>query len=105
MSNELVADLIDDSADLIEKHDWCQRTDHDDHGRFCMAGALRRVAIEQPYYNRRDYVFDRARSALLVHMKLEMPRIMCIEAWNDAPFRMKQQVLDLMRLVAKEQRE
>jgi hypothetical protein len=96
-----VADVLDDAADYIEKHGWCQNRLTDIAGRVCAAGAIRAALgiaeSEIPgdtYHAVRHAIY---RVAPLTH---EVP----LPSWNDAPDRTEQDVLDMFRAAAKAER-
>ena len=98
MTDEQLADLVDDAADLIETDGWIQDAEHTDLG-YCMIGALRRASGFHIHMDGFSH-FSSACEAIMNRM-----RINDIATWNDHDGRTKQEVLDNMRLVAKELRK
>jgi hypothetical protein len=90
--SDQVADVLDDAADLLETHEWAPGGD----GGRCALGALHSIARATRGLRRR------ALAALAD--SLGLPYGYMIPAWNDAPGRTKQQVLDAFRVAAKAER-
>ena len=40
--------LLDDAAAILESSGWCQKAMYDEHGRYCMMGAIRQAANSSP---------------------------------------------------------
>jgi hypothetical protein len=87
------ADVLDDAADLLERQGWCQVYMEDSDGRHCVVGALSAAAAVA--HSRVAH----AGAENAIWARVGMPT-----AWNDAPERTEQEVLDLLRSVAKDQR-
>lgn len=112
--SEEIADVLDNAADLIESKGWIQNAYRDANG-YCSVGAIMGVfnlvelnqEDEAHSDEHIDFLTDSAEVALI--RKLRDKGAIGVEAgvigWNDASGRTKQQVLDLFREVAKEQRD
>lgn len=103
--------ILRGATELIERG-WCQ--DHaacDEHGAsadweaknaasFCTLGAVARATRSLQFNVFKDGVYDRVVAAL----KARLPDGYrgSVPAWNDAPERTKQEVLDLLRYAEKE---
>lgn len=113
------ADILEQAAELLESENvtWIQGNYHRIqvvkdgsmvHG-FCAVGALRKVAgiiIDRHDALRLKAVDDAGKSLLMVAMP-ELPsawRSCWVEAWNDAEGNTQEQVIDTMKLAAKELR-
>ncbi|MGI8682037.1 MAG: DUF6197 family protein [Mycobacteriales bacterium] len=95
-----VADVLDDAADYIETNGWCQKTMYaagdGPHPAACAMGAILRTAPEGHWFVGR--AIDE-----LAHTVGHTVRRSSV-AWNDDPDRTEQQVLDMLRLAAKDAR-
>lgn len=98
--DDLIADIVDDGADYIEKNGWHKgdlyEKGHDhDHPPACFMGGLIQGNQYEDGSNKVQlyYVVTRVQEAL------EMPG--SLAAWNDHAAQDKQEVLDKMRLAAK----
>ena len=104
VSNEVIADIVENGADYIEKWGWCRRKLYDwqavdsyqEYPPACIVGGL--------------MVGNRMRGALRNRVLMEtlvskfreaVPEVGAVSAWNDYECETKQQALDLMRLAAK----
>ena len=104
VSNEEIAEVIEDGADYIEKWGWHQGdlyawkavSTYQDRPPACMMGGL--------------MVGNRMRGALQQRVPMEIlvgkfrkaaPEVGAISAWNDYVCQSQQQALDMMRLAAK----
>lgn len=93
--SDQIADVIDATADAIETYGWIQGRFGSTEKGFCVLGALKFVVfvLEEDYL-----LHDRAQVAIQGHIGMHVP------PWNDADGRTQQQVLDELRLIAKEER-
>ena len=87
-----VADVLDDAADYIEKHGWCQGRHVAPDGRVCAVEALNRVSCDGPLQRN-------AQIALI-----DVTGASWIAAWNDREGRTQAEVLGAFRLAAKQER-
>ena len=105
MSDE-VADLIDAAADKIEKDGfhqgayfpgaWISKSRRVPAGvPVCILGAINAVGYSEPVLRR---------FAIATIGRLVPPSFYSIPAWNDHPGRTQQEVLDLLRKAAKQER-
>lgn len=117
LSNSHIADVLDDAADVIEKHGWNQgHLISDDGTSVCAMGALDYVTdgislrdgkfICIPSINMSSsydaLLANAAVNALCIQLKRECEDgIDGIATWNDTPGRTKQEVLDMLRKTAK----
>lgn len=107
--------LLNKAADLIEEHGWWHKGDAvRPAGSLCIIDAVRRAVVLNA--NDRQFVDTAAKFGfieqkprslalfLIIHLGLHpypSPTSSLIE-WNDAPERIKQEVLDALRNTAKE---
>lgn len=77
-----------DAADYIEKHGWCQHSLQDPNGRVCIFGAIDLVTADPDVLGNAVVRLSRQVSYYP------------ITAWNDAPERTKQEVVDTLRAAA-----
>jgi hypothetical protein len=92
--SDQVADVLDDAADLLEREGWTQWAQVSPEG-ICAGHALRQASI--PTY----VLAHPARQSFTSHIGVGY---WDLTAWNDAPERTKQQVLDAFRAAAKAER-
>lgn len=106
MSNEKVADALDDAADYIERYGWKQGSLGVEDGALqprCLLGALMcqdefSVAWDAKTFARRKLAdFDQVIVQPALYGSLAI--------WNDTEGRTKQEVLDFLRYCAKEARK
>lgn len=109
------ADILEAAADLLETKGWTKGAYHrdmynesdDDDGQhaasYCAAGAIRRVTG--------CYDFTRARRESFVNRATDIEKMLAREVgeltlpgWNDKPERKRDEVIDLMKEVAKDLR-
>ena len=93
-THEEIADVLDGAADVIERDGWFRLGDEptrDGDGGACVFVALDRAGD-------RDL-----RGYLALSRSLGLDTVLTT-AWNDAPERTKQEVLDALRLAAKSER-
>jgi len=97
MDHEQIANALDDAADYIEQHGWFSvRANHysDGDDPACAVVAIDRVAQDRPYL-----------AVSVFEAWLGTADGICdLVAWNNAPERTKQEVLDAFRAVAKQER-
>lgn len=119
--SEHTADILDDAADLIENNPWLQRGGWHleyDHGLCLEGGIFAAMGVTNarslmpfracPAYRAvADYLGPDLRPR---HMNLtgqegdEFVYYPPLYTWNDSPKRTKQEVLDVLRLAAKQER-
>lgn len=105
MSDE-VADLLDAAADAIEKYGHTKYVGGNKDVGFCTIGAVTAVACE-PVFSRDSHPCSR----ILRHQALDtvatvagLTSFVSIPRWNDEDERTQQDVLDVLRKAAKEER-
>lgn len=110
------ADLLDKAVDILETRGWCQHKYGDDteEGTKCAVGALRRASWELQYHRggRRELAHDvkvsqsftRAYKAVQFEVGEQQPDSvgLSIEAWNDEGGRTADEVIELLKGVAKD---
>lgn len=94
---EEVANLIEDTADLLERSGWCQHTPEDSQGRHCITGALGMV---QPSSG----LASQVETVILKRIHKNGSKALQVETWNDYWKRTEQEVLDTLRQAAKDAR-
>jgi hypothetical protein len=121
LSNEQVADLLDDAADLLEYGGWTQGQSRDpETGAMCATAAIDRVAYTQTNYKLGAYVPMVTGLARYLNSNpvwwrsLLHPSVSeairnstisnAIVGWNDDKERTAQEVLDAFRAAAKDLR-
>lgn len=92
MTHESVSDVLDDAADYIEQHGWCQES-MDGTSR-CLSMAMSEVAPSDALWKSAFEAVERA-------VGIRGVSLIC---WNDHPGRTKQEVLDALRAAAKAER-
>ena len=100
IDNEVIADVIEDGADYIEKNGW-HRFDlygkvEDGFPPACMMGGIMVANTDEDTGRSRVglwYVVQRFREVI--------PMVQTMSAWNDYEAKDVQEVLDTMRLAAK----
>lgn len=101
MSDE-IADRIDGAADAIETLGWKQFSLGNPHDGFCVMGAL-------PWVCQGDEATQATAEALADSWKklgiISLSRVPRVIQWNDNTCGSKQEMLDALRLAAKDQRE
>lgn len=109
-TDEEIADIIDDGADYIEEHGWCQGGLYDwiaadQYPPACiMGGLLVGNAVQNDVINRLSVLYTTGRmpmNVVVTAFRDHAPEIGTISAWNDQVCETQQQALDLMRTVAK----
>lgn len=88
-----VGKLLWQAADLLEECGWCQHRIEDDYGRMCLVGSIQ-AALRMS--QRADPVFCHA-VVYRLKRRLELP-----VQWNDQPERTQEQVVDMLRELARE---
>lgn len=91
------ADLLDLAADVIETRGWCQRAWEDPEGKVCLLGAIN-VADQLIHNGRLSSVGEEATTAVRRHLNG------FTLIWNDWPGRTEFEVIDALRLTAKDLR-
>lgn len=104
ISNEVIADIVENGADYIEKWGWCRRKLYDwqavdsyqDYPPACIMGGLM-------VGNRVKFCMDKQAplEAIVSKFREAVPEVGAVSAWNDHVCTSQQQALDLMRLAAK----
>lgn len=101
VSTRTIANVLDDAADLIENKGWVQGTMWNNNG-FCIRGAIVITASTGSlefktlaYLSRYMYVNGYVKLPVLPGG---------LEAWNDNPSRSKFEVMECLRMAAKEWR-
>lgn len=107
-----IAEVLDGAADVIERDGWCQNDLTSDDGRHCLMGAIGAhlgTLSESGWWNL--LAFDEveskitaARDAAALAAQIDVGPGMNVANWNDAPERTEQEVLDALRLAAKQER-
>jgi hypothetical protein len=103
MNQELIADTLDNAADIIDERGWTQEPNgHGDHGEVCMVVAMG-IAT---YHND---IFHECKGAVITN--LDLPPCGCgcgaasIPTWNDTPGRTKEDVTNALHKIANIVRE
>lgn len=91
-TSEEVATALENAADYIEVHGWCQGNFENDDGGVCMSSALGRANSSEV-----------AMSALRTLYR-QPPCSLGVIPFNDAGGRTKFEVIDVLRLTAKDLR-
>jgi hypothetical protein len=103
---EEVATVLEDAADYIDVHGWCQRRAVDVSGRVCLVGAITRAAIAGQ--GQRSFgVSGPAMGAVAAYLALHRDFWRGVEwlpPWNDTRGRTQDEVTDTLRRAAKEVR-
>jgi hypothetical protein len=84
------ARILNDAADLIDLHGWCQGTIRSVDGCYCIVGAVDAAANVDGGWGYRD-----ARDAVSREVDSSM-----LDKWNDRPDRTKDQVTTALRNAA-----
>lgn len=87
-----VAQVLEDAADHIEQKGWCQGEYEADGGAVCAVGALDYATG----VSARGWLFGPAHRVFQRRLGLH------IENWNDAPERTAHEVIDELKLAAKD---
>jgi hypothetical protein len=98
--SDQVADVLDDAADLLEREGWIQHASYSLDGGACSVGAVAAVVSRK---HLPVVMEDAATNAVQDYLDYRYDDA-DIVAWNDAPGRTKQQVLDAFRAAAKQER-
>ena len=99
--DELIADIIEDGADYIEKNGWFRGDlyqkgrDHRDHSPACMMGGIMAANTMEDGHTRIGLYF------IVQRFQEAIPQVQTLAAWNDYVAKDVQEVLDTMRLAAK----
>lgn len=113
---EINADLLDKAADLIEQLGWAQHAARSATGEICAGQAVNDAvlssSITHGIYSVRDVTRAQVVNALLLrHLAAEGYRnsygtlFESVPAWNDAPERTKDEVINALRKAAIAERE
>jgi len=101
--DEQLADILDRAADLLETHGRCTEQLVDKAtGELCLVGALMKASDEHEVVGKR-------RRRVYRHMldttwlEMDLPRLW-LSSWNDSKWTTDQQILDALRLGAKNAR-
>jgi hypothetical protein len=86
-----VADKLRAAADLLATNGWIQGAPSDEHGRYCIDGAVNVVTDDAN-------VYKDATEAVLDHLGTPS-----ITGWNDKPGRTAEQVIAVLRETAAEE--
>lgn len=100
MNPEQIADVLDDAADYIEKHGWCQSHLATPDGRVCAQGAIKAVTMSGGIWQWQP--LDGVGMAAYVALRGFVAG--SVTGFNDTPERTEQEVLDAFRAAAKQQR-
>jgi len=109
------ADVLEAAADLLESKGWQQgafdnAVNPDDSTAFCALGAIRAVTgyslAKRNYIRDGDYALyrERYRYTLQASVALGAKVGLDVPAWNDRPGRTAEEVIDVMKHVAKDLR-
>ena len=99
--SELVAQICDRAAQILEEDGWCQHTEHDDSGAHCAYGAIDSALERYPEVLSPSVAgWIRMKIASQAKRKLTSNMI----NWNDTPGREAHEVIDLFKGLAKDLR-
>ena len=96
--------LLLKAAEVIEERGWAQEWMEDPQDRVCLLGALNIAAYGKVYSWWQAFWPSRARQRASRELRAYLQQNYCdssIAVWNDSRFRNKQEVLDVLRKVAK----
>lgn len=105
------SDVIENTADYIEEHGWTQRHMIDSEGKVCILGGFC-LGVTNIFTSNTTEAVHAAKYAVAIAVwDAWRPGARChattsgvISSWNDAEGRTEQEVLDILRKTAKEQR-
>ena len=102
------AEILERAAELLETRGWCRDTYSNEAGQHCAMGALSTVAADTMH--RIEYADALAvlAAALLRsgHVRGDLGEwpLSVVVQWNDYPFRTADEVIETLKLVAKDLR-
>ena len=75
--------LLNQAADILVSHGWCQGAYQDEHGRYCMMGAIKAATHSLRHVAIRDEYEYRCNRALELYLRDLYDDISCISVFND----------------------
>lgn len=87
------SEILDNAADIILEKGWCKNSYKNEEGQFCLMGAVQKAAR------------DTQGGAKLARRAIEHDMEYSAELWNDRWYRMRFQVINLLRRTAEQQRK
>lgn len=100
-----VAEILENAADLLEVHGWCQDRSRDDEGRMCAMGALYQSTFgpgvwECPSRVEYDTEHGYLEATRALNRKIGTQR--SIPGWNDNSERTADEVIEAIKATAKD---
>lgn len=95
------ADVLTHAADILEEFEWRQGSPGSrEEGSMCAIGAINEAGRDLVPFDHFEETSSPVRAAWLIHGKGESCSIVPLAIWNDAPERMKAEVVAELRRFA-----
>lgn len=104
ISPDMIADALEETADLLERDGWIQGAYANPQGQHCIVGAMSMVADETAKVRPHAFRYFLIEAVQHVIPPEQVRSTSTIVDWNDTQGRTKQEVLDTLRLAAKIER-